>query len=62
MGIRVSNSPVEDAWYEASMAVLDIQTDSHRIVYRGKQQLGLPVATPSGSTAAFVDCLSSDRG
>lgn len=58
----VSDSPTENAWYEASMAVLDVKTGSHRIVYRGKQQLGLPVASPSGSTAAFVDCLSSDRG
>lgn len=58
----VSDSPSEDAWYESYMAILDVETGRHRRVYRGKQQLGLPVATPSGQVAAFVDCLSSDRG
>ncbi|KAH8649992.1 Alpha/Beta hydrolase protein [Xylariales sp. PMI_506] len=58
----VSSSPAEDAWYEASLAILDVQTGNHRTVYREKQQLGLPAATPSGQLAAFVECLSSDRG
>lgn len=58
----VSNLPTEDAWYETRMAIIDLHTGSHQTVYQRDNQLGIPAATPSGSLAAFVNCLSSDRG
>lgn len=52
---------MEDAWYDPSLAIIEVETNDYKIIYRPKLQLGLPTANPSGSTAAFVECLSSDR-
>lgn len=38
----VSDSLVEDAWYETSLAVIEVETNDCKIIYRPKLQLGLP--------------------
>ena len=58
----VSDSQTEDAWYDARLAVINLQTGNSHTLYHGENQLGIPTATPSGEFAAFVHCLSSDRG
>lgn len=60
----VSESPDENAWYDAPLVLIDRETGSERELYRtGREdrQIGLPTASPDGGTLAFVEALCSDR-
>jgi dipeptidyl aminopeptidase/acylaminoacyl peptidase len=58
----VSPTPDEDAWYEASLATLDLRSGKWRTLYTGTAQLGRPVAAPSGQAAGVIEAVASDRG
>ncbi|MGZ4131197.1 MAG: S9 family peptidase, partial [Actinomycetota bacterium] len=57
----VSSSPGEEAWYAASLALIDAATGEERILAKSDVQLALPAAPPDGSRAAIVEAVCSDR-
>lgn len=57
-----SDSPLEDAWYNATLRITNLKNDSERVMYTPKRQLGCPVATPSGDKIAVIEGVASDRG
>ncbi|HWL37574.1 MAG TPA: S9 family peptidase [Frankiaceae bacterium] len=59
----VSESPGEDAWYDAPLALVDVATGRETVVHRGQEgrQLGWPAATADGSRLAVVQARASDR-
>ena len=61
LAVVASASPVEGAWYEATLQIIDVQTGSARKVYTPQDQLGWPTANASGSLVAFVEAVCSDR-
>jgi dipeptidyl aminopeptidase/acylaminoacyl peptidase len=58
----VSDGPSEGKWYTAHLAILDLNTEGVRDLYRPQEQLGCPAASPSGKHLAIVEALCSDRG
>lgn len=59
----VSESPGEDAWYDAPLALIDTATGAETVVHRPKagRQLGWPAATTDGGRLAVVEARCSDR-
>lgn len=57
-----SPGPSEDAWYDADLRVIDIESGSARVVFTSADQIGWPSASPSGQLIAVVEAVSSDRG
>ncbi|MEG8279814.1 S9 family peptidase [Streptomyces sp. AHA2] len=57
----VSADPSENGWYDAHVAVLDIETRTARTVHRPRWQLQSPVVAEDGRTVAFVEGPQSDR-
>ncbi len=59
----VSESPGEEVWYDAPLALVDAATGDERVLYRGAhgRQLGWPAASPDGSRLAVVQARASDR-
>ncbi len=58
----VSDRPDEDAWYEATLAVVDPADGTERTLYRSAdRQLGWVAPSPDGSVVAVVEALCSDR-
>jgi dipeptidyl aminopeptidase/acylaminoacyl peptidase len=57
----VSQSPGEEAWYAASLALIDTTTGKERTLAKSDVQLALPAARPDGSRAAIVEAVCSDR-
>jgi dipeptidyl aminopeptidase/acylaminoacyl peptidase len=57
----VSAGPGEGLWYSARLALLDIETNDVREIYKTKDQLGWPAASPSGNNLAVVEAVCSDR-
>jgi dipeptidyl aminopeptidase/acylaminoacyl peptidase len=57
----VSDHPSENAWYTASLALIDADGGKEQILYHGDRQLGWPAATPDGSRLAVVQAICSDR-
>ncbi|HEX8003429.1 MAG TPA: S9 family peptidase [Mycobacteriales bacterium] len=59
----VSESPGEDAWYDAPLALVDVATGQERVVYKPREgrQLGWPAATADGRSVAVVEAVCSDR-
>lgn len=59
----VSESPGEDAWYDAPLALVDVATGQETVVHRarGGRQLGWPAATADGARLAVVEARASDR-
>ena len=61
----VSNDPGEDAWYDSTLALIDVATGQDRALYETGtilRQVGVPAGNPSGSRLAVIQALSSDRG
>ena len=58
-----SESPGEDAWYDAPLALVDVRTGTERVLHtpREGRQLGWPTATPDGREVAVVEAVCSDR-
>lgn len=59
----VSESPGEDAWYDAPLALVEVATGTERVLHKPRdgRSLGWPTATPDGARVAFVEAVSSDR-
>lgn len=57
----ISPGPGEGLWYTARFHVVDVNTGESREIYRPKDQLGWPAASPSGKQLAIVEALCSDR-
>lgn len=57
-----SPGPSEGLWYTARLHVIELDTGAAREVYRPRDQIGLPAASPAGKQIAVVDALCSDRG
>ncbi|MEU6674107.1 S9 family peptidase [Streptomyces sp. NPDC046925] len=58
-----SDSPGEDSWYDAALAVIDPASRSHRPILTGDNgaQLGFPAGSHDGRYAAVVQAVCSDR-
>ena len=59
----VSDDPGEDAWYDATLALVDVATGEPTTLHRprGGRQLGWPAATADGARLAVVEARCSDR-
>jgi dipeptidyl aminopeptidase/acylaminoacyl peptidase len=57
----VSEGPGEGLWYSATLHLIDLKRGQTLEIYRPKDQLGWPAASPSGRHLAVVDALCSDR-
>jgi dipeptidyl aminopeptidase/acylaminoacyl peptidase len=57
----VSPGSAEGLWYNARLHVVDIATGISREIYKPKDQLGWPAASPSGKHLAIVEAVCSDR-
>jgi dipeptidyl aminopeptidase/acylaminoacyl peptidase len=60
--VVVSARPSEGSWYSAQLGIVDLVTAEYRELYRPKDQLGWPSATPAGTHVAVVEAVCSDRG
>jgi dipeptidyl aminopeptidase/acylaminoacyl peptidase len=58
----VSKDTDESAWYDASLAVLDLDRRGTRVVYEPEWQIQSLAVSVDGSCAAFVEGWASDRG
>jgi dipeptidyl aminopeptidase/acylaminoacyl peptidase len=57
----VSPGPGEGLWYGASLQVIELETGRTREVFKPRDQLGWPAASPSGAHLAIVEAICSDR-
>jgi dipeptidyl aminopeptidase/acylaminoacyl peptidase len=57
-----SDDPSESAWYDARLALLDLDDRSARTLHEPEWQLEGPRLSPDGSRVAFVEGFCSDRG
>jgi dipeptidyl aminopeptidase/acylaminoacyl peptidase len=58
----VSDEPSESAWYDARLALLDLEARSARVLHVPEWQIQGPRLSPDGSRVAFVEGFCSDRG
>ncbi|WP_337180857.1 S9 family peptidase [Sphingopyxis granuli] len=56
-----SDGPAEEDWYTADLRRLDLATGAVHSIYRPRDQLGWPCASPSGDRIAVVEAVCSDR-
>lgn len=56
-----SPAPGEEAWYSADLRLIKVGSGEETVLYTSDKQLGIPAASPSGRTVAFVEALCSDR-
>ena len=57
----ISDAPGEGAWYTASLAVLDLDAGTERVVATSDVQLNFAEGSPDGGTIAVIEALCSDR-
>jgi dipeptidyl aminopeptidase/acylaminoacyl peptidase len=57
----VSPGPGEGLWYNARLALIDIDSGGWRELFTPRDQLGWPAASPSGDFVVVVEALCSDR-
>lgn len=58
----VSSDPSESAWYDAEVALLDLEERRLRTLHDAEWQLQSPTISSDGSRVAFVEGFNSDRG
>jgi dipeptidyl aminopeptidase/acylaminoacyl peptidase len=56
-----SDEPSESAWYDAYVALLDLEARTARRLYQPEWQVQAVRLSPDGARAAFVEGLASDR-
>ncbi|HZM74719.1 MAG TPA: S9 family peptidase [Candidatus Limnocylindrales bacterium] len=56
-----SDAPGEDAWYDATLRLIDAGSGAQRELVTSDVQLGVPVASPDGARVAVIEALCSDR-
>jgi dipeptidyl aminopeptidase/acylaminoacyl peptidase len=57
----ISEDSSESAWYEAEVALIDIDARTHRVIHSPEWQLQSPAVSSDGRRVAFVEGLNSDR-
>jgi dipeptidyl aminopeptidase/acylaminoacyl peptidase len=57
-----SNEPSESAWYDAYLALLDLDARTARTLREPEWQIQGPKISPDGARVAFVEGFCSDRG
>lgn len=57
----VSPAPGEEIWYTAELVSIDVATGKERTLLTSPIQMGWPAANPSGTKAAIVQAVCSDR-
>jgi dipeptidyl aminopeptidase/acylaminoacyl peptidase len=57
----VSTRPDEGAWYDASLALIEVPSGQEQVLYRPRWQLGIPATSTDGSQLAVIEALCSDR-
>lgn len=57
-----SDEPSESAWYDARLALLDLDARTAQTLHEPEWQLQGPRLSPDGSRVAFVEGFASDRG
>jgi dipeptidyl aminopeptidase/acylaminoacyl peptidase len=57
----VSPGPGEGMWYSARLHVVETEDGSSREIYAPQDQIGWPIASPSGKYLAIVEAICSDR-
>jgi dipeptidyl aminopeptidase/acylaminoacyl peptidase len=57
-----SDEPSESAWYDAHLALLDLEARSWERLHQAEWQLQGPRLSPDGAHVAFVEGFCSDRG
>jgi dipeptidyl aminopeptidase/acylaminoacyl peptidase len=55
------DAPDEDAWYDAVLSLIDLESGESRELLRSEVQLGLPTGSPDGRYAGVVHAVCSDR-
>jgi dipeptidyl aminopeptidase/acylaminoacyl peptidase len=58
----VSEDPSESGWYDARIALLDLETGEHRTLHEPEYQVSCVRLSPDGGQVAFVEGFCSDRG
>jgi len=58
----VSDSPGEDAWYTASLEIIELESRVSREVYAAQRQLGCLQGSKDGKRLAVIEGVCSDRG
>jgi dipeptidyl aminopeptidase/acylaminoacyl peptidase len=63
IAVVVSDDPGEGTWYDARLAVIDLDTGVESTLHQPKprRQLGWPAATADGARLAVVEAVCSDR-
>lgn len=61
IAVIASDAPGEDAWYDASLRLIDVGTGAQRELVTSHVQLGVPAASPDGARVAVIEALCSDR-
>jgi dipeptidyl aminopeptidase/acylaminoacyl peptidase len=61
VAIVTSHSHAEGSWYRARVQILDLATGAVADLYVPDDQIGLPVASPSGRRLALIEAVCSDR-
>lgn len=61
IAVIASDAPGEDAWYDATLRLIDAGTGAQRELVTSDVQLGVPVASPDGARVAVIEALCSDR-
>lgn len=62
LGALVSPAPSEDAWYTATLALVDISSGAERALHVSKGQIGGLAGSPTGAHLIFIEAICSDRG
>lgn len=57
-----SDDPSEDAWYDATLRLIDTQRGTVEELFRSKSQLAMPTCSPDATHIAIVQAICSDRG
>ena len=56
-----SDGAGEDAWYRAGVSLIDLADGSERELASSDVQFGWVAGSPSGTTAAVIEAVCSDR-
>ena len=62
IAVVASPGPGEGLWYSATLQIVDVASGERREIYKPRDQLGWPAASPSGRHVAFGHAICSDRG
>jgi dipeptidyl aminopeptidase/acylaminoacyl peptidase len=56
-----SRSHSEGSWYQSQLTCLGVSEPTARMLYQPRDQIGVPVGSPSGRRLALIEAVCSDR-